>query len=321
MANEHLTDPNYWKDPNADSPVHSRDWYVYGFADDPLDGHHHAGKPVYEGRHYFTIGERDAPRSTDFGIEIINDLELPSPERDEETIEIQGQEGVTVIDNGRYKPIRKEIRFVVRVPDEDDDDRGLIPFRGRTLHRRIREITSWIHSSAGYQKWHFSMYPRYTYYGRPTTFRFEDVSKHYARGTLDVELKPYMDEFTWKLVIGPIAQTVVDWEGDLAIRPHITIYADNLDEVRILKEGTNQLWLHLLGKYPGEINGDIRIDCEKRTVTKSWMPANWLLQHDHNLFPYINPGDRFGLYTIGRRGEDEVGAGGEIEWQVRRLAL
>ena len=322
---EHLTDPNYWHEPYIDNLINHRGWYLYGGSDDPRYGWHDYNKPAYYGRHYFRIGDDNEPYSTDFGIQIKKELILPAPERDIEALEVQGRDGSLLLDNKRYKPIIKELKFVVRAPDEEDEDRGLKPFRGRTLHRRLREINSWIHKYPGYQEWYFSMYPKHTYYGRVVPpFSFTDVNKQRAEGVINIELKPYMDEFTWLYSIDDRPFYTVDWEGDLPIRPYIEIpNAVDLDDFKIHRTDTGEVWLHLKAKYPGEINGTIRIDCEKRTLTKNGVPSNWLLQHDEDFFPYINPGERFGLATRSLSGGEApvLSQNASIYWSVRRLVL
>ena len=328
-------DPFYWYKPDIDNELDTFSPYPYGWFS---YGRHVANAPRYFGRHYFRIGDSAGdPKSTDYGIQLLGDIELPSPERDLEEVEVLGRDGVVLIDNKRFKPIRREIRFTVKVQEEDLTDTGMKPFRSRTLHKRLADINSWILEKPGYQPWVFSMYPNYTYYARVVEpFLFHDVSKHYARGVINLEMMPYMDEMWYYSNLGSPAEpphytTEVEWEGDFPIKPifEIDLYGvTKYTAAKVINGAVLGGRLFELKVRAGRMNKKVIVDCEKETVTYGGEPLDALLQVSdgfYSTFPVINPGEKFGIMGVV---EMEPGYSptitnpyGRVKWPVRRLAI
>lgn len=90
----------------------------------------------------------DGKKSSDFGLNIINDIEFSSTSYDVETIEVPGRDGVLLKDNQRLKPVKREF-----------------PMKFHTVERLTTSevaISDWLNVK-GWKELEFSWEPDYIY--------------------------------------------------------------------------------------------------------------------------------------------------------------
>lgn len=90
----------------------------------------------------------DGKKSSDFGLNIINDIEFSSTSYDVETIEVPGHDGVLLKDNQRLKPVKREF-----------------PMKFHTVERLTTSevaISDWLNVK-GWKELEFSWEPDYIY--------------------------------------------------------------------------------------------------------------------------------------------------------------
>lgn len=149
-----------------------------------------------------------------FGMRMLGSFDFNQPEYDYDAVEIPGRNGVLLMDNRRYKSVKREYEFRI----------SLIKARWPTIEQQLTDISGWLNSVQGFQPLTFDGEPDYIYQSAITeSQQFTRLTPTLASGSITFELHPIK-----YLTSGQTAVTVanngsVNNAGNVPALPKITI--------------------------------------------------------------------------------------------------
>lgn len=183
----------------------------------------------------------------DFGLIIAAPPRITAPQRDEETLDVPGSDGVLRIDHGRYKAVTKsyEISF----------DRK----KRREVEWHARGIKAWLLSGRGdyvlsdtYDRDYF----RVASFGGPLDM--ENVMQWGGRATIAFQCHPYKYSYSgqFRVCVGRL-KTIVNAE-----------MFESLPHIRIRGSGNCELYLNNTTIKVADVSDYVDIDSEAKQVFK-----------------------------------------------------
>ena len=116
-----------------------------------------------------------------FGMRMLGSFDFNQPEYDYEAVEVPGRDGVLLINNGRYKSVKREYEFRI----------SLVKARWPTIEKQLTDISGWLNSVQGFQPLTFDGEPDYVYQAAITeSQQFTRLTPTLASGSVTLELHP-----------------------------------------------------------------------------------------------------------------------------------
>jgi predicted phage tail component-like protein len=149
-----------------------------------------------------------------FGMRMLGSFDFEQPEYQYNSVEIPGRNGSLLINNGRYKTVKREYEFRVT----------LNKTRWPTIEQQLTDISGWLNATQGFQKLTFDGEPDFLYKAAVTeSQKFTRTTPLMASGSVVLELHPikYLTSGQTEVPITNGASVMND--GNVASLPKITI--------------------------------------------------------------------------------------------------
>ncbi|MCD8372954.1 MAG: hypothetical protein LUD27_06620 [Clostridia bacterium] len=209
--------------------------------------------------------------SKDFGLEVWQAPEYQIPERDYETVHIEGRSGDLVIDRGSFKNVTRSYT----ISFGKDKEKYFTPV--------AKKVAEWLHSSTGYARLEDSYEPEY--YRQAIVYKSLSITNLYEKAgylTIEFYCKPQRFLKAGEKVITVESGTTKSIHNPtvFASRPIIKIYGSGFGTVTI-----NDKTVTI-----NSIDGYLTIDCELMEVYKDDDNCNSKIILDGNEFPKLTEG-------------------------------
>lgn len=206
----------------------------------------------------------DGISSTDFGIVIIKDNQLSSPERNIEVVEVDGRDEPLLIDKKNYKPFKLELECYI---DAENNN----------IKEVARSIKRWIQGEFKFKNLSFSDDPEYSYEAVCTNkLDIEEVIDLLGEFKLSFLCKPLKKQTYADFPMILTSDTTLYNEG-LTSKPYIKVIGDgditiNINNQKVILKGVENF---------------IEVDTELYNCFKDTVNQNNKMYSD---FPYLEEG-------------------------------
>ncbi|MGQ4573351.1 distal tail protein Dit [Leuconostoc pseudomesenteroides] len=190
-----------------------------------------------------------------FGMRLLANYDLEQPEYDYNSVEVPGRDGVLLINNGRYKAIKREYEFRVL----------LVRSRWPTIEKQLTDISGWLNATQGFQPLTFDAEPDYIYKAAVTEGqKFTRLTPSVATGSVALTINPIKYLVSDQNAIQVVNNSTVSNSGNVTAQPKITITGSGSG---IFKFGKSTFQVK-------NVDGGLIVNSELQTVTTlSGFPA------------------------------------------------